>query len=160
MHQGPRAQIDRKIYKRHMQETIFNYPNLDVHAGSVFDLVFSHQDVSPSGSPHWGAIKGVKLGRLVVYDIVIVPNKYASDSGEVVKCSQVVICTGTFLSGEIHIGKVEPPFAEHYTHPEWLNIRHEKVPRREDERSAINWTVCLPPFCGLSTRSSANWHPC
>ena len=26
------------------------------------------------------------------------------DSGEVITCSQVVICTGTFLSGEIHIG--------------------------------------------------------
>lgn len=28
-----------------------------------------------------------------------------ADSGEVVDCSQVVICTGTFLSGEIHIGR-------------------------------------------------------
>lgn len=27
------------------------------------------------------------------------------DTGEVIKCSQVVICTGTFLGGEIHIGK-------------------------------------------------------
>ena len=26
------------------------------------------------------------------------------ESGETIKCSQIVICTGTFLSGEIHIG--------------------------------------------------------
>lgn len=30
---------------------------------------------------------------------------YCLESGEVIKCSQVVICTGTFLSGEIHIGQ-------------------------------------------------------
>lgn len=27
-----------------------------------------------------------------------------TDNGEIVQCSKVVICTGTFLSGEIHIG--------------------------------------------------------
>jgi tRNA uridine 5-carboxymethylaminomethyl modification enzyme len=32
-----------------------------------------------------------------------VANK-ATETGEVIPCSQVVICTGTFLSGEIHIG--------------------------------------------------------
>ncbi|EPQ53026.1 glucose-inhibited division protein A subfamily, partial [Gloeophyllum trabeum ATCC 11539] len=81
---GPRAQIDRKLYKKHMQDTILHYPNLDVCAGSVFDLVFGEGD--PNNSL-WGNIKGVKL-----------------DSGEVINCSQVVICTGTFLSGEIHLG--------------------------------------------------------
>ncbi|KAG6902709.1 hypothetical protein C0995_012849 [Termitomyces sp. Mi166 len=82
---GPRAQIDRKLYKKHMQEVLHNYSGLDIRAGSVFDLLFDHSD--PSTSDRWGKIKGVKL-----------------DSGEVVQCSQVVICTGTFLSGEIHIG--------------------------------------------------------
>jgi tRNA uridine 5-carboxymethylaminomethyl modification enzyme len=28
------------------------------------------------------------------------------DTGEVIKCTQVVLCTGTFLSGEIHIGRL------------------------------------------------------
>ncbi|KIM87906.1 hypothetical protein PILCRDRAFT_95660 [Piloderma croceum F 1598] len=85
---GPRAQMDRKLYKRHMQDTLFNYPNLDVHVGTVFDLVFSHANtLAASGTSQWGAIEGVKL-----------------DSGEVIRCSQVVVCTGTFLSGEIHIG--------------------------------------------------------
>ncbi|KIO23131.1 hypothetical protein M407DRAFT_215367 [Tulasnella calospora MUT 4182] len=84
---GPRAQIDRTLYKRHMQETLFggNYQNLDVRAASVFDLVFEHEAASAQG--RWGSIRGVKL-----------------DTGEIISCSSVVICTGTFLSGEIHIG--------------------------------------------------------
>ncbi|KAH0580554.1 hypothetical protein H2248_002047 [Termitomyces sp. 'cryptogamus'] len=82
---GPRAQIDRKLYKEHMQEALHNYSGLDIRAGSVFDVLFDHFD--PSTSDRWGKIKGVKL-----------------DSGETIHCSQVVICTGTFLSGEIHIG--------------------------------------------------------
>ncbi|KAF9039146.1 glucose inhibited division protein A-domain-containing protein [Panaeolus papilionaceus] len=81
---GPRAQIDRTLYKKHMQGMLFSYPNLDVRAGSVFDLVIER---SRSDARSWGKIIGVKL-----------------DSGEVISCSQVVICTGTFLSGEIHIG--------------------------------------------------------
>ncbi|GJF00419.1 tRNA uridine-5-carboxymethylaminomethyl(34) synthesis enzyme MnmG [Phanerochaete sordida] len=80
---GPRAQIDRKLYKRNMQETLHNYPNLDIRAASVHDLIFDHA----SADGIWGAVTGVRL-----------------DSGEVVRCSQAVICTGTFLSGEIHIG--------------------------------------------------------
>ncbi|TFK38386.1 glucose inhibited division protein A-domain-containing protein [Crucibulum laeve] len=79
---GPRAQIDRKIYKRNMQEILNNYPRLDIRAGGVFDLVLDH-----SLEDRWGKIIGVKL-----------------DTGEVIPCSQVVVCTGTFLSGEIHIG--------------------------------------------------------
>ncbi|KAI0033189.1 glucose inhibited division protein A-domain-containing protein [Vararia minispora EC-137] len=84
---GPRAQMDRKLYKQHMQKTLLNYKNLDVRAGSVFDLVFDHSRPSTS-TDVWGAVEGVRL-----------------ESGEVIKCSQVVICTGTFLSGEIHIGQ-------------------------------------------------------
>jgi hypothetical protein len=50
-----------------MQQTLFNYPNLDVRAGSVFDLVF---DVEPSvangslekGHSGYPRVTGVKLG--------------------------------------------------------------------------------------------------
>ncbi|KAF8465141.1 glucose inhibited division protein A-domain-containing protein [Russula ochroleuca] len=88
---GPRAQIDRKFYKKHMQHYLLNYPNLDVRAGSVFDLVLN-DTVPPTNEPSssrnvCAAIDGVRL-----------------DTGEVIKCTQVVLCTGTFLSGEIHIG--------------------------------------------------------
>ncbi|RPD53908.1 glucose-inhibited division protein A subfamily [Lentinus tigrinus ALCF2SS1-7] len=82
---SPRAQVDRKLYKKHMQAALHNYPNLDIHAGSVFDLVLNQPPLS-ADFPR-AEVRGVKL-----------------DSGEVITCSQVVICTGTFLSGEIHIG--------------------------------------------------------
>ncbi|KAJ3999415.1 glucose inhibited division protein A-domain-containing protein [Lentinula boryana] len=81
---GPRAQIDRKLYKQHMQTALADYPNLDIRSGSVFDLTFNHEGVANN---KWGNISGVRL-----------------DTGAVVDCTQVVICTGTFLSGEIHIG--------------------------------------------------------
>ncbi|KAF9504466.1 hypothetical protein BS47DRAFT_1441554 [Hydnum rufescens UP504] len=41
---GLRAQIDRKLYKKYMQETLLNYPNLDVPAASVHDLIWSDQN--------------------------------------------------------------------------------------------------------------------
>lgn len=62
--QGPRAQVDRKLYKRHMQDIIFNYPDLDVRAASVSDLVFDHQTASSSsGRSVWGTVTGVRLGQ-------------------------------------------------------------------------------------------------
>ena len=47
-----------------MQDVILNYPNLDVRAASVSDLVFDHQMVS-SSSNHavWGVVTGVQLGQ-------------------------------------------------------------------------------------------------
>ncbi|KZS95267.1 GIDA-domain-containing protein [Sistotremastrum niveocremeum HHB9708] len=87
---GPRAQVDRKLYKKYMQEVIFNYQNLEVRSASVFDLVMDH-DSDDSGSESLDRptkrINGVQL-----------------ETGEVIPCSKVIICTGTFLSGEIHIG--------------------------------------------------------
>ncbi|TFK25371.1 glucose-inhibited division protein A subfamily [Coprinopsis marcescibilis] len=80
---GPRTQIDRTLYKANVQQILSGYKNLDIKAGSVFDLVIDH---SHSGSS-WGKVKGVQL-----------------ETGEVISCSQVVICTGTFLGGEIHMG--------------------------------------------------------
>ncbi|KDQ52500.1 hypothetical protein JAAARDRAFT_198147 [Jaapia argillacea MUCL 33604] len=86
---GPRAQIDRKLYKKHMQDLLFNYPNLDLRAASVFDLV-----LGPPSSPSISDIRGT-VGKIQGLKL---------DTGEVISCSQVVICTGTFLAGEIHIG--------------------------------------------------------
>lgn len=61
LHQGPRAQIDRKLYKKHMQDVLHNYANLSIRAGSVFDLVFDH--LEPSSLTPWGKVVGVKLGK-------------------------------------------------------------------------------------------------
>ena len=89
-----------------MQAALHNCPNLDIVAGSVFDLVLSHPSVTTDFP--LSEIRGVKLGwsyqvRLKCHFLTLSP-----DSGEVITCSQVVICTGTFLSGEIHIG-LSPP---------------------------------------------------
>lgn len=79
---GPRAQIDRDLYKRHMREELETYPNLEIVPGSVADIVVKREE----GASH-GRITGVRL-----------------ESGEVIHTNQVVITTGTFLGGEIHIG--------------------------------------------------------
>ncbi|EJD00295.1 glucose-inhibited division protein A subfamily [Fomitiporia mediterranea MF3/22] len=81
---GQRAQIDRKLYAKHMQAELFHYGNLEVRAGSVFDLLFDGTYTDPTQGL---LVRGIQL-----------------ESGEQINCSQVVICTGTFLSGEIHIG--------------------------------------------------------
>ena len=65
--QGPRAQIDRKLYKRHMQETLFNYPNLDVCAGSVFDLVLDRAAASDGPAGPTFAIHGIRLGNKLLF---------------------------------------------------------------------------------------------
>ncbi|TIB78694.1 glucose-inhibited division protein A subfamily [Wallemia mellicola] len=82
---GPRAQIDRELYKSNIQNTLKNTKCLDIQAGSVHDLIFSHENLTKSGT--WGEVRGVRL-----------------DNGQVIPCKQVVLCTGTFLDGEIHIG--------------------------------------------------------
>ncbi|KAF4416795.1 Mitochondrial translation optimization protein 1 [Colletotrichum fructicola] len=82
---GPRAQIDRKLYQRYMREELETYPNLSVVLGSVSDIV---TDVTlDATSAAKNRITGVRL-----------------ESGEVLPTTQVIITTGTFLSGEIHIG--------------------------------------------------------
>lgn len=46
-----------------MQDVISNYPNLDVRAAAVSDLVFDHQVASSSSSRSvWGTVAGVRLG--------------------------------------------------------------------------------------------------
>jgi len=84
-----------------MQHILNNYPGLDIRAGSVFDLVLDYTEPSPNPL---GKISGVLLGKFQAIVGILFAYTAFSDSGEVVSCSQVVICTGTFLSGEIHIG--------------------------------------------------------
>ncbi|CAL3965968.1 unnamed protein product [Diplocarpon coronariae] len=80
---GPRAQIDRKLYQKHMREELETYPNLSIVPGSVADIIVSHEE----GQTPTGKITGVLL-----------------ESGEIIQTNHVVITTGTFLGGEIHIG--------------------------------------------------------
>ena len=79
---GPRAQIDREIYKREMKAEILSTPGLEVVEGKVADIVLEHKSEEQDKK-----IVGVRL-----------------ESGYVLDCKKVVITTGTFLGGEIHIG--------------------------------------------------------
>ena len=79
---GPRAQIDREIYKREMKAEILATPGLGVLEAKVADIV-----TAPAANGSHRRIVGVRL-----------------ESGEVLDCQKVVITTGTFLGGEIHVG--------------------------------------------------------
>lgn len=68
-----------------MREELQSYKNLSVILDSVSDIVLSTEP-SESGAPQ-SAIAGVRL-----------------DSGDIIPTKRVIITTGTFLGGEIHIG--------------------------------------------------------
>ena len=75
---GPRAQADRKLYRQAVQALLADQPNLTIRAGGA-------EDISLDDSGH---ICGVQV---------------ADDT--LVGCTAVVITTGTFLRGLIHIGE-------------------------------------------------------
>lgn len=83
---GPRAQIDRALYKKYMREEIASHKNLSVVEGMVADIVVEHDGEEIEPGQH-GRITGVRL-----------------EGGQVIPTNNVVITTGTFLGGEIHIG--------------------------------------------------------
>lgn len=82
---GPRAQIDRALYNSYMREEMVSYKSLDILEGKVADIVLDREEQQSAGRQ--GTITGVRL-----------------ESGEVIPTKCVVITTGTFLGGEIHIG--------------------------------------------------------
>ena len=85
---GPRAQADRKLYKKEMQTTLFHYQNLTILEGEVTDLKIENSEV-----------KGI----------------YISDT--FYSCKSIVLTTGTFLGGLIHIGKKTTPAGRAGEHP-------------------------------------------
>ncbi|KAG5984049.1 hypothetical protein E4U54_006176, partial [Claviceps lovelessii] len=87
---GPRAQIDRDLYKRYMREELETYPNLSIILASVSDIVLSEQNYDAAAEAKSGTVNSVTGIRL--------------DSGQVIPASKVILTTGTFLGGEIHIG--------------------------------------------------------
>ncbi|WP_183962312.1 tRNA uridine-5-carboxymethylaminomethyl(34) synthesis enzyme MnmG [Sagittula marina] len=76
--QGPRAQADRKRYASAMTKALHEQQNLDIIEGEVSDLILSGPDVS-----------GIVLA-----------------DGTKISARAVVLTTGTFLRGLIHIGDV------------------------------------------------------
>lgn len=83
--------MDRKLYKQGVQEALRAQPNLSVKEGMVNDLLLrSPASVSDSSTGEGSSRPEVAGLRM--------------DTGEVVPCKKVVIATGTFLGGEIHLG--------------------------------------------------------
>lgn len=78
---GPRTQADRKLYRQAMQQAIMHHENLTVIEGDVFDLKVVDNRVS-----------GVILA-----------------DGQTFETGSVVLTTGTFLRGLIHIGSIKTP---------------------------------------------------
>ncbi|XP_011677888.2 protein MTO1 homolog, mitochondrial [Strongylocentrotus purpuratus] len=91
---GLRAQIDRDQYQSYMQDEILNTPNLTVRAAPVEDLIIQGEDVAEMDGCH---------GDKPVCSGVVLEN------GETIRSSAVVITTGTFLRGEIHLGVERRP---------------------------------------------------
>jgi tRNA uridine 5-carboxymethylaminomethyl modification enzyme len=78
---GPRTQSDRKLYKKYMQEVLLHYENLEVIADPVVKFIFDKNK-----------IRG-----------------FICQSGKEVRCNQLILTTGTFLNGLIHIGQKQIP---------------------------------------------------
>ena len=79
--QGPRAQADRKLYRRAMQDLVAETPDLAVVEGEAARLLSEA-----------GAVTGVELA-----------------DGRSIGCGAVVLTTGTFLRGVIHLGDQRTP---------------------------------------------------
>ncbi|MFC1659231.1 tRNA uridine-5-carboxymethylaminomethyl(34) synthesis enzyme MnmG [Pseudomonadota bacterium] len=73
---SPRSQIDRVLYKKSIKKILVGYDNLDILEGKVVDLIIEND-----------VVKGIVL-----------------KSGEKIQANSVVLTTGTFLNGVIHVG--------------------------------------------------------
>ena len=79
--QGPRTQSDRSLYRKYMQKKLLNYCNLRVFSDSVIRFIFNKNTI----------------------------NGLETKSGKKIHCSKLILTTGTFLNGLIHIGDEKTP---------------------------------------------------
>jgi tRNA uridine 5-carboxymethylaminomethyl modification enzyme len=79
--QGPRAQVDRKLYRQHMQQAIAETKNLAVFETAVENLLITDNTV---------------MGIVTA-------------NGEEIHAGAIVLTTGTFLNGLIHLGETRTP---------------------------------------------------
>ena len=89
---SPRAQADRELYKKAVNEILEGYPNLEIGFGSVEDIEI--QD---------GRVVGVTVSDQPSQD------RHPELVSGSIKCSSVILTTGTFLRGVIHIGDQKTP---------------------------------------------------
>ena len=86
---GPRTQSDRSLYKKIMQEKLLNYCNLSVYSDTVIEFIFEKC-----------AITG-----------------FITKSGKKIKISKLILTTGTFLNGLIHVGEKQTPAGRYNEKP-------------------------------------------
>ena len=79
--QGPRTQSDRSLYRKYMQEKLLNYCNLSIFPDPVIKFIFNRNTISG----------------------------FETKSGKRILCSKLILTTGTFLNGLIHIGDERTP---------------------------------------------------
>ena len=86
---GPRTQSDRALYKKYMQKTLLSYCNLKVFSDPVIEFIFEKNQV---------------VG-------------FHTKSGKKINCKKMILTTGTFLNGLIHIGDERTPAGRHNEKP-------------------------------------------
>jgi len=86
---GPRTQSDRSLYKKYMQEKLVNYCNLSIFSDPVIKFNFKKNEI----------------------------NGFTTRSGKEIKSSKVILTTGTFLNGLIHIGEKKTPAGRYNEKP-------------------------------------------
>ncbi len=86
---GPRTQSDRSLYKKYMQEKLLNYCNLCVFSDPVIEFIFNDNTI----------------------------NGFITKSGKKIKSSKIVLTTGTFLNGLIHVGEKKTPAGRYNEKP-------------------------------------------
>jgi tRNA uridine 5-carboxymethylaminomethyl modification enzyme len=79
--QGPRTQSDRSLYRKYMQEKLLNYCNLSIFSDPVLKFIFNKNTISG----------------------------FETKSGKKILCGKLILTTGTFLNGLIHIGDERTP---------------------------------------------------
>ncbi|MDA7565451.1 tRNA uridine-5-carboxymethylaminomethyl(34) synthesis enzyme MnmG [Candidatus Pelagibacter sp.] len=79
--QGPRTQSDRSLYRKYMQEKLLNYCNLNIFSDPVIRFIFNKNTISG----------------------------FETKSGKKILCGKLILTTGTFLNGLIHIGDERTP---------------------------------------------------
>ena len=86
---GPRTQSDRSLYKKFMQQKLVNYCNLSIFSDSVIKFIFKNNAI---------------IGLI-------------TQSGKEIKSSKIILTTGTFLNGLIHIGEEKTPAGRYNEKP-------------------------------------------
>ncbi len=120
---GPRAQIDRDLYRREMQRRLALLPALTVREGQVDDVLLSEASEGPEAE---AAVRAVVLA-----------------TGHVIHTRTVVLTTGTFLSGVLHIGPTQRVMGGRYGEDASYGLSHTL--RRKLGLRVERLTTATPP---------------